>query len=73
MELLCTLLIPIFAVTMVVVVSRSVASHSFRCDHCHKEFHIKWTRVLFTEHSEKDYRLTCPHCNTKDWCRELDK
>lgn len=60
----------VIAVIVIVVVARKIASHSFKCKHCSKEFHINWSRVIMTEHSGREYRLECPFCKTKDWCAE---
>ena len=68
MEWLFTLLIPAVAVVIIVTVAKGIASHRFRCKHCAKEFEIPWTQVLVTEHSDRKYKLVCPHCKTKDWC-----
>ena len=70
MEYLFTLLIPIVAVTIVVILAKHIASHTFKCKHCSKEFHIKWSKVIVTEHFDNEYMLVCPHCKTKDWCAE---
>ena len=70
MEYLVTLLIPAIAVTVVVILAKRIASHTFKCKHCTKEFHIKWSKVIVTEHFDNEYMLVCPHCKTKDWCAE---
>ena len=49
MEYLFTLLIPIVAVTIVVILAKHIASHTFKCKHCSKEFHIKWSKVIVTK------------------------
>ena len=73
MEYLFTLLIPIVSVTIVVILAKHIASHTFKCKHCAQEFHIKWSKVIVTKHSDNEYMLTCPHCKTKDWCTEQTK
>ena len=70
MESLLTVLIPIIALAIVVILAKRVAAHTFRCRHCAKEFRIKWTKVVVTKHSDHDYMLVCPHCKAKDWCTE---
>ena len=70
MEYLFAVLIPVVAVVIVVVVAKRIASHTFKCTHFSKEFKIKWSKVLVTEHSGNEYMLLCPYCNTKDWCTE---
>ena len=70
MEYLFAVLIPAVAVVIVVVVAKCIASHTFKCKHCSKEFKIKWSKVLVTEHSGNEYMLVCPNCKTKDWCTE---
>ena len=73
MEYLFTLLIPIVSMTVIVILSKRVALHTFKCKHCSKEFRIKWSKVIITEHSDNEYMLVCPHCKTKDWCTEQTK
>lgn len=73
MEYLISALIPIIAVAVVVVVARRIASHSFKCKQCSKEFHIKWYNVFTATHYNDDYMLTCPHCNVKGWCEMQSK
>lgn len=73
MEHFFTILIPIAAVAVVVSLAKRTASRTFKCKHCSKEFQIKWTKLLVTEHSGDDYKLLCPHCNTKGWCTAQTK
>ena len=68
MECLFTILVPILAGAMVVILAKRMASHSFTCKHCSRQFRIKWTKVIVTQHIENEYLLVCPHCQTKDWC-----
>ncbi len=70
MEYVISVLIPIIAIAIVVILSKRIASHTFKCKHCSEEFNIKWSRVVITEHSGNEYMLVCPHCKTKDWCEE---
>lgn len=70
MELLSAVLILIVAATIVVILAKRIASHTFKCKHCSKEFSIKWSKVIVTEHSDDEYMLVCPCCKTKDWCTE---
>ena len=70
MDYLFALLIPIFAVIIVVILAKRIASHTFKCKHCSKEFNIRWSKVIVTEHSDGEYMLVCPCCKTKDWCTE---
>lgn len=73
MEYLFTVLIPIVAVAIVVILSKRIASHTFKCKRCSKEFNIKWSKVIVTEHSDNEYMLVCPYCETKGWCTEQPK
>lgn len=73
MEYVLTALIPIVAVVIVVILAKRIASHSFQCKHCSKEFRIKWSKVIVTEHSGNDYMLVCPNCKTKSWCAKQPK
>jgi len=70
MEYLFITLILIAAVTIIVILAKRTASHPFRCKHCSKEFNIKWSKAMITEHSGNEYMLVCPNCKTKDWCTE---
>ena len=54
MEYLFTLLIPIVAVTIVVILAKHIASHTFKCKHCSKEFHIKWSNQAFRQRIHAD-------------------
>jgi len=73
MEYLFLALIPIAAVATIVILAKRIASHTLKCNHCSKEFHIKWFKVIVTEHSDNEYMLVCPHCKTKNWCTEQPK
>ena len=73
MEYLLTILIPVAALAVIVILAKGIASNFFKCKHCGKEFSIKWTKVIITEHSGNNYKLLCPHCNTKDWCTTQPK
>ena len=55
MEYLFITLILIVAVTIIVILAKRIASHPFRCKHCSKEFSIKWSKVMVTEHFENEY------------------
>ena len=70
MKYLLTALILIAAAAIIVILARRVASHTFKCKHCSKEFNIKWLKVVVTEHFDNEYMLVCPYCKTKDWCTE---
>jgi len=73
MKYLLTALILIAAAAIIVILAKRIASHTFRCRHCSKDFNIKWTRVVVTEHSDNEYMLVCPYCETKDWCTQQPK
>ena len=73
MKYLFTALILIAAAAIIVILARRVASHTFKCKHCSKECNIKWSKVVVTEHSDNEYMLVCPYCETKDWCTEQPK
>lgn len=62
-----TALIPVIAVVIIIIVAKQIASHTFKCKHCSNVFHIKWSKVLLTEHSDNEYLLVCPHCKVKGW------
>ena len=70
MEIFIIVLIPIIAAAVVVILAKRIATHTFKCKHCSKEFSIKWSKVMITEHSENEYMLVCPYCKTKGWCSE---
>lgn len=73
MELLLTGILILAAVAAVITVAKRTASHKFKCNHCSKEFYIKWYKVIFTMHTDNEYELLCPLCNIKDWCTEQPK
>lgn len=68
MEYLFAVLVPVVAVSIVVILAKRTAAHTFKCKRCSGEFRIKWFRVIVTEHDQNDYKLVCPHCKTKGWC-----
>ena len=70
MDFLLIALIFAIAAAVVVIIAKNIASHTFKCRHCSKEFHVKWSRIIITEHSGCEYRLVCPFCKVKDWCTE---
>ena len=73
MEYFITALIPIIAIIVVILISKRIASHKFKCKHCFKEFTIKWTTVLITMHDKNEYLIKCPYCYIKDWCIKRQK
>lgn len=73
MECLYTALILIVAAATIMILAKHIASHTFKCKHCSKEFSITWSKVVVTEHSGNEYMLLCPYCKTKDWCIEQPK
>ena len=73
MQYFITILILIIAVAIVVILAKRISLHSFKCKHCSREFRIKWSKVVVTEHLGNDYMLVCPYCKTKDWCTEQTK
>lgn len=73
MEHLVTVLIVAVAAVVIVMVAKRLASHPFRCEHCSKEFRVKWTRIMITAHVGNQYKLVCPHCKTKGWCERQTK
>ena len=60
----------IAAAIVIIVVAKRTAAHRFKCKHCAKEFKIKWTKAIITEHSGSEYKLKCPFCQTNGWCIE---
>ena len=70
MEYVFTLLMPLIAVVVIYIIYKRIASHTFVCKCCNKEFSIKWYQVLVSEHSGNEYKLVCPYCKTKGWCTE---
>lgn len=34
---------------------------------------FSYAKVVATEHSDNEYMLVCPYCETKDWCTEQPK
>ncbi len=73
MDYLLIALIFIAAAVVVILIAKSISSHTFKCRHCSKDFYVKWPKIIITEHSGSEYRLECPFCKTKDWCTEQTK
>ena len=67
------IVVPLASVLVILILSKRIASHTFKCKHCSGEFKIKWTRVLITAHSDNEYMLECPYCKVRDWCIEKGK
>ena len=63
-----TVLILTVAAAVVIITAKAIATHKFKCKHCSGEFSIHWSKVFTTVHSDNEYMLECPFCNTKDWC-----
>ena len=73
MEYLYAVLIIMAAAAIVVLLSKRIASHAFKCKHCSGEFYIKWPKVIVTMHVGKEYKMVCPDCKTKGWCTQQPK
>lgn len=73
MEYIVALIIPALAVAVIMIVAKSIASHTFRCRNCSEEFSIRWSEVLFVQHYNDEYMLECPHCKTKGRCVQQPK
>ncbi|MGX8850916.1 hypothetical protein [Amedibacillus sp. YH-ame10] len=52
---------------------KRLCKHTFLCRHCHKEFHPRWTKIIFEIHAFDEFQLECPYCKTKDFCKDLGK
>lgn len=70
MDYFLIIFIFVAAAAVIVLIAKSIASHTFKCSHCSKAFYVTWPRIIITEHSGNAYRLTCPFCKIKDWCTE---
>ena len=73
MDIFLSIFFPAVAVVITVIIARRIASHSFKCKHCENEFYIKWPRAIITVHIDNDYKLRCPRCKRRDWCKKQPK
>ena len=48
--------------------ARTLARCRFWCPSCGRLFALPWTKLLFRQHINEEWRLTCPHCGQKGWC-----
>ena len=56
------------AVWMTQYYNRHVA---YICPHCHERFSVSFKELMFSNHTPKMRRLTCPSCKHKGWCVEV--
>lgn len=48
--------------------ARVLSRCRFWCRSCGRLFVLPWTRLLFRQHVNDEWRLVCPHCGRKGWC-----
>lgn len=53
---------------LIVAQARALARCRFWCKSCGQLFALPWTKLLFRQHVNEEWRLTCPHCGHKGWC-----
>jgi DNA-directed RNA polymerase subunit RPC12/RpoP len=66
------LIIAILIIATVAMVRWHTHHTAYRCQACARAFRISaWTDFLSPHMSDRKL-LQCPHCNTSDWCQEVD-
>ncbi len=58
------------AIAGVWIVWRNLRHATFLCPECGAEFMTTYGRYLFSGHTPRTRKLTCPCCGQKDWCVE---
>lgn len=64
------LLLPVIIIMGVAITAMYYEATSYICPHCKNVFKPKLKYFLFSEHTPKTRKLTCPHCGKKDFCIE---
>ena len=63
----------VVACIICLVIAKIQSKHLFQCKHCGKEFHPKWTQLVFEIHVLKQHKIRCPFCKEKDFCEDKGK
>ena len=69
----CVCVILLIAAAAAAAVAKAQSAHTFSCPNCGKEFHPKWTQLLFEVHALDKHRLKCPFCRKTDFCTDHGK
>lgn len=64
------LLLPVIIIMGVAITAMYYKATSYICPHCKTVFKPKLKYFLFSDHTPKTRKLTCPHCGKKDFCIE---
>lgn len=64
------LLLPIIIAMGTAITAMYYKATSYICPHCKTVFKPKLKYFLFSKHTPKARKLTCPHCEKKDFCVE---
>ncbi|HJA48772.1 MAG TPA: hypothetical protein H9790_05535 [Candidatus Agathobaculum intestinipullorum] len=46
----------------------ALARCRFWCPSCGRLFALPWAKLIFRQHVNDEWRLTCPRCGCKGWC-----
>lgn len=49
--------------------ARALARCRFWCKSCGTLFSLPWSKLLFRQHVNEEWRLVCPCCGQKGWCQ----
>jgi DNA-binding transcriptional MerR regulator/DNA-directed RNA polymerase subunit RPC12/RpoP len=63
------MIIAVIGCTLLVRIYRE--NTAYICPHCHQIFVPSFSNWFFARHTPKTRKLTCTHCNEKDWCAEV--
>ena len=61
---------PIVIVMMVLVTRMYYRDTAYLCPTCHEIFRPSWKQFLFSAHTPRTRKLTCPACGTTGFCIE---
>lgn len=64
------LLLPFIIAMGTAITAMYYKATSYICPHCKTVFKPKLKYFLFSDHTPKTRKLTCPHCGKKDFCVE---
>lgn len=58
----------VLLVAVIIWQARVLSRCRFWCPSCGNLFALPWTKLVFRQHVNDEWRLTCPRCGQKGWC-----
>lgn len=65
------IIFPLVIVAAVVIVREYYIKVEYICPNCHQYFKPSWRDFMFSKHTPKTRKLTCPHCGYRGYCVEV--